>query len=101
MAVHQGIYASPMEVKPNRSLIKKASVNDKKIWLIEFDVRYSGRGVAVVKARNAGEAEALLKSQGTFNGSPQNYSITRIVEVIPSPNSMLLAEQIVTWGVEN
>lgn len=65
-----------------------------KLWIIEFNIKDAGNGCAVVKANNPKQAEVLLKTQGTFNGSPHLYNITRIEEIIPSPGSMLIAEQI-------
>lgn len=69
-------------------------IKDLKLWIIEFDIKGRGNGCAVVKALNPKEAESLLKKDGTFNGSPILYSITRIEEIVPSPYSMLLAEKI-------
>lgn len=69
---------------------------DKRLWVIEYEVNNKlfgqGKGCAVIKAGNAAEAERLLKADGVFNGNPFNYRIIRIAEVIPSPESMLLAE---------
>lgn len=68
----------------------------KKLWIIEFEIKGSNsRGCAIVLAGNPNEASTILKSEGLYNGSPQDYMIYRIEEIISSPNSMLIAEQIV------
>lgn len=92
----RGIYAGPCEVKPNRDRVDNTdcAVKEQKLWIIEFRVKNIGNGCAVVKAFNPKEAETLLKSEGTFNGMSYLYSITRIEEIVPSPDSMLIAEQI-------
>lgn len=95
MAVHQGIYVSPMEVKPNRDIIKKASISDKKIWLIEYEVKNYSKGAAIIRAKDPTEAETLLKSQGAFSGL--NYSINRIVEIPLSTSSKVLWEQSINY----
>lgn len=65
-----------------------------RLWIIEFDITNNGRGCAVVKAENSKKAALILKAEGTFNGLPHMYKITRVEEILPSPKSMLLAEQI-------
>ena len=99
MVGYRGIYASPCDVKPNRDVIdkKKLACKEQKLWIIEFKVKNVGNGCAVVKAFNPKEAETLLKSEGTFNGMNSLYVITRIEEIVPSPDSMLIAEQIATF----
>lgn len=94
----RGIYAAPCEVKPNRDRTDtiEITVKEQKLWVVEFSIKGVGNGCAVVKARNPKEAEALLKADGSFNGTPFMYNITRIEEVVPSPESMLIAEQIAT-----
>lgn len=65
-----------------------------KLWIIEFDIIGSNnKGCAVVKASNPKQAEILLVTQGISNGNPKKYSITHIVEIIPSPEAMLICEQ--------
>lgn len=94
--MQQGIYAAPCEVKPNRDRVDTAcaTVKEQKLWIIEFRVKNIGNGCAVVKAFNPKEAETLLKSGGAFNGMPYLYDIIRVEEIVPSPDSMLIAEQI-------
>ena len=65
-----------------------------RLWIIEFDI-FKNKGCAVVKAENSKKAELLLKAEGNYNGQPNDYKITRIEEILPSPSSMLLAEQII------
>lgn len=68
---------------------------NKKLWIIEFDIRKEGKGCAVVKAGNPKEAERILVADGMYNGTPIKYEITRIEEIVPSPENMLICEQIV------
>ena len=68
-----------------------------RLWIIEFEVRHAGSGCAVVKAGNPELAARVLKSEGIYNGSPKDYIIKRIEEIIESPETMLLAEQVVRY----
>lgn len=68
---------------------------NKRLWIIEFDIKGDGRGCAVVKANNPNEASRVLKSEGLYNSNPINYMIYRIEEIIPSPDTMLICEQVV------
>ena len=65
-----------------------------RLWVIEFNV-LKNKGCAVVKAENSKKAELILKAEGSYNGQPNKYKIIRIEEILPSPSSMLLAEQII------
>lgn len=96
MKGYRGIYASPCDVRPNRDMIdtKELATKEQKLWIVEFRVKNIGNGCAVVKAFNSKEAETLLKSEGAFNGTPYLYDIIRVEEIVPSPDSMLIAEQI-------
>ena len=93
-----GIYAAPCQTAPNRDMVntKEAACKEMRLWIVEFNIKDIGNGCAVIKADNPKQAEVLLKTQGTFNGSPHLYSITRIEEIIPSPDSMLICEQLAT-----
>ena len=93
-----GIYAAPCQTAPNRDMVntKEAACKEMRLWIVEFNIKDIGNGCAVIKANNPKQAEVLLKTQGTFNGSPHLYSITRIEEIIPSPDSMLICEQLAT-----
>ena len=86
----QGIYVAPCEVRPNRDRVDNVEY---KLWAIDFSVNNT-IGCAVVKAKNPKEAEYLLKSEGAFNGTPYLYKITRIEEILNSPRSMIISEQI-------
>lgn len=94
----RGIYAAPCNTNSNRDRVdtKAAACKEMRLWIIEFSIKDVGNGCAVVKADNPKQAETLLKTQGTFNGLPYLYSITRIEEIIPSPDSMLICEQLAT-----
>lgn len=94
----RGIYAAPCNTQPNRDRVDTAelAVKEQRLWVVEFSIRNIGNGCAVLKARNPKEAEDLLRSEGSFNGMPHMYNIIRIEEIIPSPDSMLIAEQIAT-----
>lgn len=69
-------------------------VEKDRLWIIEFNVSGQGKGCAVVKAKGPAEAERILVSEGTFNGTPLLYGITRVEEIIESPAPMLICEQI-------
>lgn len=92
----QGIYVSPCDVIPNKDRV--LINNPLKLWIIEFDVMESGynvtNGCAVVKASNPNEATNILTHDGVYNSNPRRYAITRVAEIIPSPEAMLLCEQI-------
>lgn len=94
----RGIYAAPCQTDPKRDRVdtKVAACKEMRLWIVEFSIKDIGNGCAVVKADNPKQAEVLLKTQGTFNGLPHLYSITRIEEIIPSPDSMLICEQLAT-----
>lgn len=94
----KGIYAAPCDTSPNRDRTdtKAAACKEMRLWIVEFSIKDIGNGSAIIKANNPKQAEVLLKTQGTFNGLPHLYSITRIEEIIPSPDSMLICEQLAT-----
>ena len=89
----QGIYVTPCNVAPNKN---RSNEVVQKLWIIEFEIKGVGKGCSVVKSPNARGAEVLLKTQGLYNGTPSMYKITRIEEIVMSPDSMLICEQIVT-----
>lgn len=99
----RGIYAAPCDIIPNRDRVDNTdcAVKEQKLWIVEFRVKNIGNGCAVVKAFNPKEAETLLKSEGVYNGTPYLYDIIRVEEIVPSPDSMLLAEQLVTYTSVN
>ena len=67
--------------------------NCNKLWIVEFTVNKKN-GCAIVKAPNPKVVETILRTNGIYNGTPHLYKITRIEEIIKSPESMLIAEQI-------
>lgn len=93
-----GIYEAACSTASNGVTIdSKVSVCDEmRLWIVEFSIKDIGNGCAVIKADNPKQVEMLLKTQGTFNGLPHLYKITRIEEIIPSPDSMLICEQLAT-----
>ena len=96
----QGIYVAPCNRVPNinRADTSCTEVVIQKLWIIEFELFVSGsiitKGCAVVKAKNASEATTILTKDGIYNATPNKYSIIRVAEIVPSPSSMLLCEQI-------
>lgn len=72
--------------------VKEAPQTQLRMWLIVYNIRHEGKGVAVCKAKNARQAEILLRTSGKFNGNTTKYVVLTIEEIIPSPDSMLLAE---------
>lgn len=96
--LQEGIYEATCGISASRVTIdSKVSVCDEmRLWIVEFSIKDIGNGCAVVKADNPKQAEVLLKTQGTFNGLSHLYKITRIEEIIPSPDSMLICEQLAT-----
>ena len=92
----QGIYVAPCNNVSNRDRIDTRCIeaNTQKLWIVEFEINKITKGCAVVKSPNAKGAEILLKTQGSFNGTPNMYKITRIEEIVMSPDSMLICEQI-------
>lgn len=92
----QGIYVAPCDNVPNRDResLEKAAIKEQKLWSVKFTVKGVGKGVAVVKAKTPIEAEYKLKAEGMYNGSANLYDIESLEEIIPSPDSMLISEQI-------
>ena len=91
----QGIYVAPCNNVPNRDReMKCTEANSQKLWIVEFEINKVCKGCAVVKSPNARGAEVLVKTQGAYNGTPSMYKITRIEEIVMSPDSMLICEQI-------
>ena len=93
----QGIYVAPCNNVPNRDRDTKCTETiTQKLWIVEFEISNTTKGCAVVKSPNAKGAEVLVKTQGAYNGTPSMYKITRIEEIVMSPDSMLICEQIAT-----
>ena len=93
--MNKGIYVSPDCITPNKY---REDFEELKLWIIEFELFVSGsiitKGCAVVKAKNASEAITILTKDGMYNATPNKYSVIRVAEIVPSPSSMLLCEQI-------
>ena len=64
-----------------------------RLWNINYNLRGKDKGVAVVKANNAAQAEQILKAEGMYNGSPTDYLVTKIEEIIAPPCCGLVSEQ--------
>lgn len=100
MKGHRGIYVAPCNIVPNRDRVdincKETTVQ--RLWIVEFEINKFSKGCAVVKSPDIKGVESLLKTQGTFNGTPNVYKITRIEEIVMSPDSMLICEQIAVAG---
>lgn len=60
-----------------------------------------GKGIAMVKAPNAEEANQILIANGMYNGSPQDYLITKTEEIVVPPCCGLMAEQTVEFFNNN
>lgn len=103
---HQGIYAGPTNNSPNRnreSIIKEEefALLPTRLWVITYDLRGIGKGIAMVKAPNAEEANQILIANGIYNGSPQDYLITKTEEIVVPPCCGLMAEQTVEFFNNN
>lgn len=68
-----------------------------RLWVITYDLRGVGKGIAMVKASNANDAEQILKTNGMYNGTQSDYLITKCEEVVIPPCCGLMAEQVVTY----
>ena len=85
-------------------LVKDVMVEDEKnslfpprLWVITYDLRGVGKGIAMVKASNANSAEQILKTNGMYNGTQSEYLVTKIEEIIIPPCCGLMAEQNVEF----
>lgn len=73
-------------------------LKNRRLWIIEFDIRMGGKGCAVVQANNPHECQDILRAEGVFNGTPSAYLINKIEEIVlPFTNSALVAEQIINY----
>lgn len=62
------------------------------LWVITYDLRAIGKGIAMVKAPNAEEVNQILIANGMYNGSLQDYLITKTEEIVIPPCCGLMAE---------
>lgn len=67
---------------------------DASLWLINFNIKGEGKGTAIIKAHSPNTASMLLKNNGMYNGTSSKYEIYQIEELIPSPEEMLISEQV-------
>lgn len=88
-------YITPNEVRPNKNRTDKCEVKETpRLWILEFNIKNGTKGCAVVKANNPNNAIRMLFAGGQYNGTPTVYEVTRIEEIIESPDEMLICEQI-------
>lgn len=71
----------------------KGTLPKMRLWVLEFTVNGS-KGCSIIKAHDANRAIRELKSSGMYNGTPDVYQVTRVEEIIESPDMMLICEQI-------
>ena len=71
------------------------------LWVITYDSRAVGKGIAMVKAPNAEEADQILTADGMYTGSPQDCLITKTEETVVPPCCGLMAEQTVGFFNDN
>lgn len=79
----------------------KESFIPPRLWVITYDLRAIGKGIAMVKAPNVEEANQILIANGMYNGSPQDYLITKTEEIVVPPCCGLIAEQTVEFFNNN
>lgn len=92
----QGIYVAPCNSVPNRDRETKCEIKENaRLWILEFTIKGGGKGCAVVKAKNSNNAARKLLSEGQYNGNSTVYEVTRIEEILESPDEMLICEQII------
>ena len=68
-----------------------------RLWVITYNLRGVGKGIAMVKASNANDAEQILKTNGMYNGAQSEYLVTKIEEIITPPCCGLMVEQNVEF----
>lgn len=65
-----------------------------RLWSLVFTVKGEGKGCAVVKALDSKNAINVLKSEGFYNGTSYLYEVESVEEIIESPDTMLVSEQV-------
>ena len=95
----QGIYVSPDNIVPNRDRGNKQNLY---LYVCKYNIAY-GNGMVLVAARNpnAEEANQILIANGMYNGSPQDYLITKTEEIVVPPCCGLMAKQTVEFFNNN
>ena len=53
-----------------------------RLWIINYEVTNTAKGIAVVKAKNAQEASNVLLADSQFNAMRDVFNIIRIEEII-------------------
>ena len=53
-----------------------------RLWVINYEVTNTAKGIAVVKAKNAQEASNVLLADSQFNAMRDVFNIIRIEEII-------------------
>lgn len=80
---------------------EKDSLFSSRLWVITYNLRSMGKGVAMVKAPNANDAEQILKTNGMYNGTQSEYLVTKTEEIVIPPCCGLMAEQNVEFFNNN
>lgn len=63
------------------------------VWILNYDIKNTGKGTAIVKADNPNRAIDILRADGMYNGTPRVYEVISIQRFTESPNEMLISEQ--------
>ena len=71
------------------------------LWVVTYDSRAAGKGIAMVKAPDAEEACQILTADGMYNGSPQDYLVTKTEETAVPPCCGSMAGQTVGFFNDN
>jgi hypothetical protein len=67
--------------------------NQSNIWAIDFEINdYPGH--ALVRACTVNEAISILKSNGSYNSTPNDYNIIDVVSVSDTGKKYLITEII-------
>lgn len=80
---------------------EKDSFFPPRLWVITYDLRGVGKGIAMVKASNANDAEQILKTSGMYNGTQSEYLVTKTEEIVIPPCCGLMTEQNVEFFNNN
>ena len=80
---------------------EKDSLFSSRLWVITYNLRSMGKGVAMIKAPNANNAEQILKTSGMYNGTQSEYLVTKTEEIVIPPCCGLMAEQNVEFFNNN
>lgn len=53
-----------------------------RLWIINYEITNTAKGIAVVTAKNAQEASSILLADSQFNAMKNVFNIIRIEEII-------------------